>query len=73
MKRRLERMSDQTKEFTIKEGGILWFGSSDLSFFQLPSDDNSIEDTQFTIWNKNGNLYLVDLSNNHPTRIKADH
>lgn len=42
-------MSDQTKEFTIKEGGILWFGSSDLSFVQLPSDDNSIEDTQFTI------------------------
>ena len=60
---------DDERDFEIPEGPIIYFGRDTASDFCIPLPD--IDNKQFSIYNRDGNLYLVDMSNNYPTRIKV--
>ena len=57
-----------TKDFEVPDGEIYSFGKSDTCHFTIPVPE--LDDTQFYVMNFNGKLYLVDCSNEYPTRIK---
>lgn len=57
------------KEIEIPDGKIISFGKDPLCDVQILAED--IDNRQFSIFNFNGKLYLVDESNEFPTRIKV--
>ena len=69
----LQKLKDRgvdTEGIEIKEGQILKFGKNESCFVNIPLDD--IDNEQFLLTNYLGGLYLIDCSNNYPTRIKVE-
>lgn len=64
------KVGSKPLEFEIKEGQILKFGKNESCFVNIPLDD--IDNEQFLLTNYLGGLYLIDCSNNYPTRIKVE-
>lgn len=57
------------KELTLEDGQMINFGNSMDNEVHIPVDE--LDKEQFTLYNRDGHCYLVDKSNNYPTRIKA--
>lgn len=47
------------------------FGSESINEIVIPNEN--IDPLMFTIFNRNGACYIVDKSENFPTRIKVEH
>ncbi len=62
-----------TREISIEDGQEVRFGRSVLSDVVIPLREDALDDLSFTIYNRNGNLYIVDQSTMlEPTRIKCE-
>ncbi len=48
------------KEITFEDGQEIRFGRSALSDVVIPLKEGQLDDLSFTMYNRNGNLYIVD-------------
>lgn len=56
--------------FSIQDGEHKYFGSENINDFVIP--DSEIDQRQFSINHSDGHVYLIDWSNEYPTRIQVD-
>ena len=59
----------EEKIMKIQDGQIVSFGKDKACDIYIPLKDLDLE--QFAIFNRDGALYIVDKSNEYPTRIKV--
>lgn len=62
-------VKDMTKDLVFEDGAMMTFGNSHDVEVYIPLDDLDTE--QFTLYNRNGLVYLVDKGNQQPTYIQC--
>lgn len=60
---------DEERKIVFEDGAIKSFGKDPSCDFYIPLEDLDLK--QFSIYNRDGVLYLIDESNEFPTRIKV--
>lgn len=60
---------DEVREFEIEDGQIINFGKARSCEFYIPLKE--LDKEQFALFNRDGNIYLVDKSTEYPTRIRV--
>ena len=53
-------LARSTKEFILEDGQELRFGRDPLNDVLIPLHETDVDGEQFTIYNRDGQLYLVD-------------